>query len=324
MIRNSAKITFANKTLCFKVFIFRAIVYAICFTICYFLAKATIFPILQSEEVSAVFDTLRGIVGNFFTANPNAYDTIINTVNIELEQEVKAVIALINSKMSGIVWSVVGVIVVSLVLTFLLGVFDYTVGVLVNDHMSTLQHAGFLSTMFEYFANACQYGLYRLIALLLYNGVMYTIVLALGVLLLYFIDFFALPIIVFLMILVVVLRQTFAGQTLPNMVCGKMSVFNAFIENFKNNNNHDVTERFMSYLILSILMFSITVLGGVSTFYVALILIVPFNAVIYSTIKFVDYYNRNGKKYYVTFDYIVIPKELRDNDEQLLNKVDIF
>ena len=69
-------------------FIFRAIVYAICFTICYFLAKATIFPILQSEEVSAVFDTLRGIVGNFFTANPNAYDTITNTVNIELEQEI--------------------------------------------------------------------------------------------------------------------------------------------------------------------------------------------------------------------------------------------
>lgn len=324
MIRNSAKITFANKTLCFKVLIFRAIIYAICFIICYFLAKATIFPILQSQEVASVFDTLRGIVGNFFTANPNVYDTIMNTVNTELELKVKAVFTLVNAKISGIVWSVVGVIVVSLVLTFLLGVFDYTVGVLVNDHMSTLQHAGFLSTLFEYFASACKYGLYRLVALLLYNGVMYSLVLALGIFLLYLIDFFALPIIVFLMILVVVLRQTFAGQTLPNMVCGKMPVVKAFIQNFKDNNNHDVTERFMSYLILSILMFSVTVLGGISTFYVALILIVPFNAVIYSTIKFVDYYNRNGKKYYVTFDDIVIPKQLRDNDEQLLNKVDIF
>ena len=40
-------------------------------------------------------------------------------------------------------------------------------------------------------------------------------------------------------------------------------------------------------------------------------------------VRFVDYYTVNVKKYYVTFDNIVIPKELRTKGEQLLNQVDI-
>ena len=39
--------------------------------------------------------------------------------------------------------------------------------------------------------------------------------------------------------------------------------------------------------------------------------------------RFVDYYTIKRKKYFITYDDIVIPKELRTDGEQLLNKVDI-
>lgn len=324
MIRNSAKITFANKSLCFKVLFCRVIIYVICFTICYFLAKATILPIIKSSEVSAVFDTLRIVVDKFFSSNPETVDVVMSTVNVELTNELKAVNDLVLSKIGGIVGSIIGVILMLLVLTFVLGVIDYTVGVLVNDYMSSLKQSNFLNTMFENFANACKYGIYRLVALLLYNVIMYSLVLALSLLLVYLIDFLALPIAVLLFILVNVNRQALAGQTLPNMICGEMATFKAFIQNFKQIDKGALKERFMSYFILGVVMFAVNVISGISTFYVALLLTIPFSAVIYSVIKFVDYYQRNNKKYYVTYDDIVIPKNLRDNDEQLLNKVDLY
>ena len=324
MIRNAVKVTLTNKKLCVKVLCFRFITYIIFSVICYFLARATIFPLLQSSELSAVFDTLRGIVDKFFNSNPEVYDSIISTVNTELRTNVFNFLNLVSGELSGIIWSIIGVILTSLVLTFILGVFDYTVGVLVNEHMSSLQHAGFLSTLFENFVPACKYGIYRLTALLLYNVIAYALVSALSVLLLYLIDFFALPIVLLLIISVIVLRQTFAGQTMPNMVVGKMSVWKAFAENFKNLKQQNVTERFISYLTLGLVMLSITVLGAISTFYVSLIITVPLSAVIYNAVKFVDYYDRNNMRYFITYDEIVTPKELRENDEQLLNKVDIY
>ena len=39
--------------------------------------------------------------------------------------------------------------------------------------------------------------------------------------------------------------------------------------------------------------------------------------------RLVDNYTINKKKYFIDYDNIIVPKELRENDEQLLNKVDI-
>ena len=39
--------------------------------------------------------------------------------------------------------------------------------------------------------------------------------------------------------------------------------------------------------------------------------------------RLVDYYIIHVKKYFIDYDNIFIPKDLRENDEQLLNKVDI-
>lgn len=324
MIRNAAKITFANKSLCFKVLNFRLIVYAICFVICFFLARASIIPIIKSDEVADLFETLRGFVSDFLNATPSDIGNVMSTVNVQLGENLSALLKLISSQMGVIIGSIIGIVVVYLVEVFLLGMFDYTVGVIINGHMSSFQHAKFFNTLFENFSSACSYGLYRMIALFTYNLVMYSLMVGFGVGLFYLIDFLALPFIVLFFILIIVIRQTFAGQTLPNMICGEMSVFNAFKANFKNLNKNQLSERFMSYSMLGIIMFAVIVATAAATFNVALLLTVPFNAVIYSAIKFVDYYQMNGKKYYVTYDDIVIPKELRDNDEQLLNKVDIF
>jgi hypothetical protein len=53
------------------------------------------------------------------------------------------------------------------------------------------------------------------------------------------------------------------------------------------------------------------------------ILLIPFASLLLVTMKTVDYFTINKKKYFVDYDTIFVPKELRENDENLLSDVDI-
>ncbi len=56
---------------------------------------------------------------------------------------------------------------------------------------------------------------------------------------------------------------------------------------------------------------------------VGTVIISSFYALMISCMRLVDNYTINKKKYFIDYDNIIVPKELRENDEQLLNKVDI-
>ena len=81
--------------------------------------------------------------------------------------------------------------------------------------------------------------------------------------------------------------------------------------------------RFLSYLITAFVVYVVVIVSSIVTFNVAFVLAVPLSGIIFKSLRFVDYYTLTCKKYYMTFDDIVIPKELRQNDEQLLNQVEI-
>ena len=72
-----------------------------------------------------------------------------------------------------------------------------------------------------------------------------------------------------------------------------------------------------------IIVFVINALSAFVTFYVSLLVTVPLTIIIFKTLKFVGYYTENKKKYFINYDEIYVPKELRKNDENLLNEVDI-
>lgn len=317
MVRKAFRITLADKSLCYKTLLSRAIVYAICFTAIYFIGRASILPILKSDEISALFEALRINVSDILK-DPKSSEAVS-----EVRTAYHAFLNLLKARMSGFIWSAVGIVGVVQVFKFLLGIFDYTVGVLLNDHMQTLRHAPFFYTLFEHFSESVRYGLYRMIALLAYHTVSFLAVYLIVYLMFKVVGVFVIPLAIFLIILVVVIRQTFAGQTLPIMIIEKKSAFQSFKENFIRYRVDYAKERFFSYMVLSIVSFSVSAALAQASLGVASIVTTPIIMVTFSAVKFVDYYMVHSKKFFITYDEIYVPKELRAGDEQLLNKVDL-
>ena len=317
MVRKAFRITLADKSLCYKTLLSRAIVYAICFTAIYFIGRASILPILKSDEISALFKALM----------LNVFDFLMVSGSSEAVSDVRtayhAFLNLLKARMSGFIWSAVGIVGVVQVFKFLLGIIDYTVCVLLNDHMQTLRHAPFFYTLFEHFSESVRYGLYRMVALLAYHTVAFFTVYLIVYLLFKVIGVFVIPLAIFLIILVVFIRQTFAGQTLPIMIIEKKSAFQSFKENFIRYRVDYAKERFFSYMVLSIVSFSVSAALAQASLGVASIVTTPIIMVTFSAVKFVDYYMVHSKKFFITYDEIYVPKELRAGDEQLLNKVDL-
>ena len=113
------------------------------------------------------------------------------------------------------------------------------------------------------------------------------------------------------------------GMVPAKMVCEKVGVIKSFRDSFKGLTFKEMLERFISYFVLRLIVFSTTLLFALPTFYVSLIVTIPLYSITYMAVRFIDYYTVHHNKYFITYDNIVIPKEHRTKGEQLLNKVDI-
>ena len=78
-----------------------------------------------------------------------------------------------------------------------------------------------------------------------------------------------------------------------------------------------------SYVAAALIIVYLYVSVSIFTFGVGLLLVVPFISLLIVCMKTVDYFTINKKKYFVDYDTIVVPKELRENDENLLSDIEI-
>ncbi len=318
-ISKGLKIATSNKSLSYKLLLYKFIVAFLgCLSI-YFFASRIVEMVMNSAEVKNLIDVLKRIVVDYF----NVGSEQVSGINDKLAVALEDLYAFIIGMKGDIIPSLIIMIVIIQLMKFLFALCDYVIAVNVNEHMSSMRHAEFFSTLFENFKKACYYAFYRTVMLLFYNIVIICISVAVGMLLFELLGISSLSIILFLILGSIALRLSIVGHVLPKMVCENKSPFRAFIEGFKEKNFGVFVERFISYFVMVLCIYVISFISGIITYNVALLVTVPFFSVSAITVRFVDYYAYNCKKYYVTFDEIVIPKELRQNDESLLNKVDI-
>ena len=118
-------------------------------------------------------------------------------------------------------------------------------------------------------------------------------------------------------------RLMLVGMVPAKMVCENTGVLKSFKDSFKGLSFKTMLERFISYFVLRLIVFSTSILFSITTFYVSLLVTIPLYSITYMAVRFIDYYTVHHNKYFITYDNIVIPKEHRTKGEQLLNKVDI-
>ena len=318
-ISNGLRIATSNKTLTFKVLLYKLVVMLIASIFIVIFSSRIISPVLNSAEFKSIIGIVKKIVVNYFDVNQSAGDAI----SAELSTAIAGLYAFILSMQGEILISAIVLFVIVQVIKFFFSICDYVVAVNINEHMSSMRHAEFFSTLFDNFKQAIIYALYRTLMLLLYNVVIIAATILLIIFTLKELGIMAISLVFFIVFASIALRLSCVGHILPKMTCENKGPFRSFTEGFKGKNIKVFFERFISYLVMVVGSFAVILLSSIVTFLVALLITIPFVSVAFISIRYVDYYTHNHKKYYLTFDDIVVPKELRPNDENLLNKVDI-
>ena len=318
-IINGVRIAISNKSLWFKTLLAKTIVVIAFIVSLYFMANIIIEPILKSAELKSVIDAVRKIVSDFILFN----DSNSEANAVLIKDTTTALITYIQSMLANIIWVGVGIVVFLQVVKFIFSMFDYVIGVNVNEHMSSMLHAGFFSTLFENFKMASKYALFRTLLMFVYDLVVTGLMSLLFFSFMKLLGIYSLSLLVLVLFMAIALRLTVTGLVLPVMICENKGPIEAFKVSLKYMRLQDSFNRFLSYLISAFVVYVVVIVSSIVTFNVAFVLAVPLCGIIFKSLRFVDYYTLTCKKYYMTFDDIVIPKELRQNDEQLLNKIDI-
>lgn len=318
-VTNGIKIAMANKPLCYKTLLSRTLVSMILTLTCFLVAGIIIDDVLQSVAFNDFVTFLRSSLKNFVTLQDEANANFASSFGSHL----KTIFSVIESRATE-VWLIVGGILLLIqIAKFATSLCDYVVAVNVNEHMSSLRHAKFFSTLAEHFKPAFRYATYCVISLFLYNTVIIAISILLVVGLLELIGIFVLPVVISFILFADAFRLMLVGMVPAKMVCEGCKATVAFKEAFKGLDFRIMLERFISYFTMRVLHIVVTVIAASATFGVSVLITFPLFSVSYMAVRFVDYYTVKIKKYYVTFDNIVVPKELRTKGEQLLNQVDI-
>ncbi|MBO5851026.1 MAG: hypothetical protein J6R29_01690 [Clostridia bacterium] len=316
---NAIKIATANKWLCLKTLIYKSVVIIATIVSLFLFANIVIEPILKSQEVANVINATRNVIKNFILMNQGEEIEL----GVVLKTSINSLLINVKNMTTEIVLVVIAMFLVIAFAVFLLSLGDYSIGVNVYEHTSSMLHAGFFSTLFENFKKASIYALYKTLFLMVYYTLGIALILFVIISTAKFLGLYVVTLALLLFFIENSLCLTLSGLVLPKMICEKVSPIKAFKTSFKKGECQLFFSRLISYFLMTITMYVVGVVSVVSTFFVALLIIIPLSSIAYIALKFVDYYSIIKVKYYITYDEIVVPKELRTNDEHLLNKVDI-
>ncbi len=318
-VTNGIKIAMANKPLCYKTLFSRTLISSILTIACFLLAGIIINDVKGSQEYGEFITFLRTSLRNFIILN----DVGNTNFASELTSHVQAVVNSFKADISEFLAVILGIVAVIEVAKFVTRICDYVVAVNVNEHMSSLRHAKFFSTLVEHFKPAVRYAAYCVVSLFFYNVFIISVSLLIFVTCISSLGIFTLTLIMFFIIFADSFRLMLVGMVPAKMVCENVTASVAFRDAFKGLTARTMVERFISYFTMRVLHLVVMGITFLPTFGIALLITIPLFSVSYVAVRFVDYYTVTVKKYYINYDNIVVPKELRTQEEQLLNQVDI-
>ncbi len=304
--RNAFHITIDNFQNVFKLLLYYFITALLFGSLIYVILKLSLSSLLESAEMNSVKD----LIGEFFRALTTGDTERLHTFREEFEEAVKQLVLLLGHNSGKIAGAIVGVCVMYLLMRFANGLAMFAVGNTVNDRMSTFSRTSFSSA---YFKNIGQASLYQLI----YVPLCFLFDVFMGIACWFL--FFYLPsflpgqgILNVLLALCLTmtavacleaLKMTLISSWMPAMIADKKKVGAGMKYSFACKK--DFGRRFVAFLVSVYLIIVVNVVFGLFTFGSALLITVPCSFVFLLSMQFVNYYNLNSRKFFITYQKIV-------------------
>lgn len=312
--KNALRLLFPNFGTVYKSLTYRLIIFVFGLALTAALILPNLMFILESAELAAVFASFSDL-----------FHSLMGRASAEgaasVSQAMDDLFALIGSHMGNIVWSVVWACVIWLVCSFLNGLANYTLGKLVNNHMASMSHNGFTTTLVGNLKQACLYQLVYMGVTVPFFVLLVAAAYFIGVGLLGVLSVFSFMLAFLVVAALVALEQAFVSMLLPALIAGGMRFREAFRFAFRRGRK-EFTRTYLGYFSAVYVIVVVNAAAAVFTLLTGLLFSVPLTYLFLVNLQFVNFYTLSGRKYYIDYDNIVVPKQLR-KEEKLLDEIDI-
>ena len=306
-IKNAFKILISNSPVIYKATFYKLITSSIIALISYFVIAKDIGYLLHTEEVVHFLDAVRLTVSEFFMGHgfnnelvPDAFDGVVEMLRLNAGDILLAFLK-------------IGLFLFVLNLIERMG--NYAIGVLSNAYMSALTKYSMVAILFANMGKAFLYSIIIVPIVMIFDGVILTLGILIAVYGIRLISVFAIILALMFIIIALSCKFTFLTRFLPFIITDELSIAKAFKSCFKKR------EAFLhmigNYAFVIMITFYLNVSVAVFTMGVGLIIALPLTSIFIILVGFVDHYQLSGKRYYVSSEEVVTPKQMQKHAELL-------
>ena len=300
--RNAVHITIDNFSSVFKMLLYSVLTGAVFMSLSYLIFRLGLDGIISGSPTKTVMELIRGFFSAIVTGDSAwIHDTFQNSFT-EAFGEFKD---LIRHSTGAIVGTGVGLAAIYLLSRFLNGLARVAIAGTMNDRMSTFSRTRFAGAYFKNLAKGALYEVIYVPLIFLYD-VMTAVIcwfcffwlpsaLSIGG---WVSIMFSLAFTVTAVACLEALKMTLISAWLPAIISDEKKVARAFRDSFCAKKHFG--RRFASFLVAVYLIIVINVLFALCTFGSALLVTLPLSFVFLLALQFVQYYEDNSKKYFIS------------------------
>ncbi len=287
----------------FKLLFYRVIVGVIFFSLVYLILHLGLSFIVHSAELEKIFSLIpeffRALVLSLAEGNTEA----LPAFQTEFEAALKAFATLLGSNIGTIIGSVIGVCCMYIMQRIVNGLAQFAVAGTINDRMATYSHTKFAVSYFKNIGRAALYYVVYVPLAFVYDVLSLT---ACWLLFFYIPSLLpnygvlgvlaAIALTMTAVILLQALKLTFISAWMPAMIADGKSLFAGMKISFSGK---DFMRRFGGYLVACYLIVFLNVGFALFTAGSGILLTVPLSFLFLLSMQFVNYYETQGKKYFI-------------------------
>ena len=310
---NAFKIAVNNYALVFKNLVYKVIV---------FLLFTVVVSLILKVRIKPVYEQFQPVLAELKKIFLSLADGTLSAQTVSLKSAFVAFVEYLSENVGSIVLTVAIVVIALYLFRFLSGVSDAVLTILVNDYMSSLSRMRYLSILAENLKRILVYQLIDALISLVWDALIGAVGYFLFLGILNLVPRASVFVTGTLFVFAFAVKQTCMSQIMANiLIAGDKPA--AAIGKGLRLGKQNFFRMLSTYFTTSVLLLYLGITVSLFTAGIGNLIFLPFASLFIVCLKQVDYFVNNKKKYFIDYDTIIVPKELRENDEQLLSDVDI-
>lgn len=302
MPKHAFNISLSKFTLVYKRLLFTVITGLILAAISVGVLYPLLAPIITRINDAHIIKALGSALQSLFGGNIE-----IQSASFQALSESYLKIIDIFSSDSAVIWSALAIVfVMILIFKFFDNISIYTTSDITNNFMNSASNYGFTSNMIINIKNSSKYSLLMTLFDLVSYAVNFGIIWLVGFVLYKISVFFMIPMALLAIIVLFSIKNLIFAYWLPCMIVDKKSVITALKDSIKLSftKKHLLTN-LGAYCAFWLLAISFSLVFGVVTFGLALLIIAAYSVIFSRAYNLVSYYNIDNLKYYIDKNTVI-------------------